>query len=229
MKRIYIVLLFFLMIFSSCSLAYEQKEKGLTARVSVETDKTKKSEIKVYVETLDGQISTGASVVIVDESNQVTHVPFNTQEWCHSTEIVLPDSDFFRICISSVLLENIKEIVIPYSVLEQIPTVIGIQDSDGVSAFLGGNPNNSKDIQVEWISCGDDVVYYVTVKDSLGTVYSVSTEQTHIIIPASTLKSEQNYYVTVQAQKINGDPLFQNVCYYSLATCQSSQVGFLVE
>lgn len=58
---------------------------------------------------------------------------------------------------------------------------------------------------------------------------SFSTEQNQLVIPAGSLEFGENYYATVQAQKINGDPKFKTYSYYFVSVIESSQVGFLVE
>lgn len=101
-----------------------------------------------------------------------------------------------------------------------------LQDSQDVSAFAGGNPDSAKDIQVAWEQAGMDVVYLVSVKTALATVYSATTEGTSLIIPSGTLTAGESYFASVQAQVIEGDPYFQNVPYYSASMTQGSQLGF---
>lgn len=227
MKKLFVILLFISILFFSCE-PYA-KNKKINTRVSVQSLKNENYEIRVFVEGLDGQIITGASVILINENNQITHIPFNTNEWCYFSKINITNDEIFKLYVNSILLENPMEMKIPCSPLKNKPIITSIQDSSGTSVFLGNNPSGSKDIQVTWDSCGDDITYYATIKNALSTVYATSTEQNQFIIPAGSLEPKTNYYATVQAQKIGGDSIFKTYNYYFISVIESSQVGFLVE
>lgn len=227
MQKLFVILLFISILFFSCE-PYAKNEK-INTRVSVQSIKNETYEIRVFVEGLDGQIITGASVILINENNQITHIPFNTNEWCYFSEISITNDEILKLNVDSILLENSLEMEIPCSPLQNKPIITSIQDSSGVSVFLGNNPSSSKDIQVAWDSCGDDITYYLTIKNALSAVYATSTEQNQLVIPGGILESGTNYYATVQGQKINGDPMFKTSSYYFVSVIESSQVGFLVE
>lgn len=227
MKKLFVILLFISILFFSCE-PYA-KNKKINTRVSVQSLKNENYVIRVFVEGLDGQIITGASVILINENNQITHIPFNTNEWCYFSKINITNDEIFKLYVNSILLENPMEMEIPCSPLKNKPIITSIQDSSGTSVFLGNNPSSSKDIQVTWDSCGDDITYYATIKNALSTVYATSTEQNQFIIPAGSLEPRTNYYATVQAQKISGDSMFKTYNYYFVSVIESSQVGFLVE
>lgn len=227
MKKLFVILLFISILFFSCE-PYAKNE-NINTRVSVQSIKNETYEIRVFVEGLDGQIITGASVILINENNQIIQIPFNTDEWCYFSEISITNDEILKLNVDSILLENSLEMEIPCSPLKNKPIITSIQDSSGTSVFLGNNPSSSKDIQVAWDSCGDNIIYYVTIKNALSTVYATSTEQNQLVILAGILESRTNYYATVQAQKINGNPTFKTCSYYFVSVIESSQVGFLVE
>lgn len=227
MQKLFVILLFISILFFSCE-PYAKNEK-INTRVSVQSIKNETYEIRVFVEGLDGQVITGASVILINENNQITHIPFNTDEWCYFSEISITNDEILKLNVDSILLENSLEMEIPCSPLKNKPIITSIQDSSGVSVFLGNNPSSSKDIQVAWDSCGDDITYYLTIKNALSAVYATSTEQNQLVIPGGILESGTNYYATVRGQKINGDPMFKTSSYYFVSVIESSQVGFLVE
>lgn len=229
MKKNLTILFFSLLTFIFFSCSFFEENENINTRISIQSSNNGTYEICVFVEGLDGQIITGASVMIINKNNQITHIPFNTNKWCYFTEISITNDENLKLYVDSVLLENPMEIEIPCSPLKNKPIITSIQDSSGTSVFLGNNPSNLKDIQIGWDSCGDDVVYYLTIKNALSTVYSSSTEQNQLVIPAGSLEFGENYYATVQAQKINGDPMFKTYSYYFVSVIESSQVGFLVE
>ncbi len=229
MEKKLTILFFSLLTFIFFSCSFFEKDENINVRVSIQSSNNETYEVRVFVEGLDGQIITGASVIIINNNNQITHIPFNTSEWCYFTEVNIINDEIYKLHVDSVLLENPLKIEIPCSPLKNKPIITSIQDSSGTSVFLGNNPSSSKDIQIVWDSCGDDVVYYLTIKNAFSTVYLSSTEQNQLIIPAESLESGINYYTTVQAQKINGDPMFKTYSYYFVSVTESSQVGFLVE
>lgn len=155
MKKLFVILLFISILFFSCE-PYA-KNKKINTRVSVQSLKNENYEIRVFVEGLDGQIITGASVILINENNQITHIPFNTNEWCYFSKINITNDEIFKLYVNSILLENPIEMEIPCSPLKNKPIITSIQDSSGTSVFLGNNPSSSKDIQVTWDSCGDDI------------------------------------------------------------------------
>lgn len=74
----------------------------------------------------------------------------------------------------------------------------------------------------------DNVTYQVIVRNAVNTKWTASVGNTSVIIPENVLE-EGNYYMTINAQSIYGDVLFQNSSYCSVSNISSSSVSFYVE
>lgn len=209
----------------SCSQEVEQVDR-VDVRISVESQLGKTGIVRVFVEGPQGQIASGAVVTATTFRNQVVRVPFDTEEWCHRGSIVLPLDSKLRISVRTLLAAGNLDFSIPHRQPARAPAIIMLQDSQGVSAFAGGTPDSTKDIQVAWEQAGTDVVYLISIKTALATVYSSTTEETSLIIPAGILTAGESYFASVQAQIIEGDPYFQNASYCSVSMAQGAQIGF---
>ncbi len=118
----------------------------------------------------------------------------------------------------SVSVESIMgnaELSIPVIVLTETPDVIVIQDSSGVVAGQGNRVSSSRDISIAWREVTGSSVYICTVRASRGIVFSQSTIETSIRIPAATLSPAETCNVLVEAQYIAGDPYLRKENYYA--------------
>ncbi|AEE17420.1 hypothetical protein [Treponema brennaborense] len=214
----------------SCSQMMSSGDADIFVRIAVESEKKSDAVVRIFAEGADGNMLTGATVLVYDTLKQVSPVKFDTQEWCYKITLPVPSDGIFRISVSSAVSAAAKEYTVPHFQCKGAPVVTLIQDSEGKSVFAGEKPSSAKDIQICWNTDGvAGTVYKVAVKTALEAVYTVSCEQAQVVIPAGTLLPNQTYYAQVQAQRIAGDAFFKNAPYYSVSVYTGSNVGFSLE
>ncbi len=225
MKK-YILLFIGFIIFTSCQNNIEETFK---VRVAAVSDNTEYITFNVYPENSQGNIVSGAVVTITDESNAVHLLPFSSGNQVYTETIEGTNSSVYTVQVSSNCISQPRIIKILHTVLTEKPALTVFNDSDGNSALAGNELQSNKEIQLAWKSLGENVVYNVSIKSTLKTVFSKSTEIPLVIIPANTLKENSNYTVYITAQKIYGDPVFLKDDFYSASSITSSGISFFTK
>lgn len=231
MKR-YLILFFILSLLftTSCNDSNSgTSDNGISVRAILESEESSTVDIKVYVEGADGNALTGAVVLVSDSQNKVTNLEFDSDKYCYTGSAPVLSDGMFIFKVNSLAVADMEEFTVPHTILSIKPVVSTFQDADGNSVLSGQALSSSKEIQVAWNSVGSDIVYQVTVKTALRTLYSVSTNACNISIPASSITAGTNYMFEIIAQKIYGDPYFQNANYYSVSIIRSAMVSFDVQ
>lgn len=235
MKKVYktIVLFCCTLLFAGCSnqASPETVEKtDIFPRTIITSSGTEEAvDIQVFVEGSDGNELTGALVLVTTNTSSVKRIDFDVESFSYKTQISYPSDGKFTFSISSSLVEEKKEFTLYHKKLSMIPCISKFCDSEANSVLEGNTLLADKEIQLGWNSLGDGVIYVVTIKTALQTVYSVSTKAQQIIIPANTLTADTAYFAQIQAQQIDGDPTFTEVNYYSASVYDNSNLGFSVE
>lgn len=227
MQRIRLKVLLFLtplilLLVSSC-----EQRQAIRIRTTVESSATgSAATANVYLEGSDGNVLTGAVVLVSTADNIVTKLDFDSTAYCYRTKsLPLSKSQEYRFTIQSNAASKIITYTVPHSFISTQPIVNVFEGSSGKSVLKGDKLEATDAIQVAWSPSDGGNVYQITIKDSVQTVYSTATSGTFVRIPADTLASG-SYYLEITAQSLYGDPLFQDADFYSASSCKSTKVRF---
>ncbi len=203
--------------------------RDIEVRAVLESEVSNTGDLYVYVEGADGNELTGAVVLVSDSQNRVKKLSFNPDEYCYNSPIPLASDGTYTIRVDSQAADEAVILEVPHTILNVKPVLTSFQDADGNSVLSGQDLASNSEFQTAWNSTGSGVVYQVSIKTALRTIYSVSTEACNIIIPASTIPAGTNYYFDIVAQKIYGDPFFITDNFYSVSVIRSASVAFNVK
>lgn len=210
------------MVLFSCK---NNSSAGISVRTSAKSKSNSEIEFCVYPENEYGMIANGAAVCVVDESNITTPLTFSNEAQCF-TGYLSSTGSTFTVKVKSNLSDEIITQKVPHTVLTEKPVISTFTDSDGNNLLSADSANASKEIQLSWKSYGDDVVYRILITTNASTVYSKSTKELSLVIPAGTLSPNTTYYAKITAQKIFGDATFMESDYYSVSEYSGSSVMF---
>ncbi|UTC68382.1 MULTISPECIES: hypothetical protein [unclassified Treponema] len=225
MKKL--ILIFVLIIFGCKQIQEKSNEMGI--RVLIESDKSDESTVKVFLEDKTGNAVTAARVICIDKYNRAELLEFDSSKYYYWKKTYLPASGNVIIYVKTNAAAQEKKLTIPHEKILESAQLIVFQDSSGKSILKGESVSNTDDIQIAWKSCGKNCIYTVEVKNTFDTVYSYATNACNIIIPANTLKKNNNYRLVVTAQKYFGDPLLEKYNYYSVSSIQTGGINFAAE
>ena len=139
------------------------------------------------------------------------------------------DNDNYEIKVKSNIIGDTYKIIVPHFRLDSKPVVTNFSDSEGNNVLSGKSLINTNEIQISWDSIkADNVVYQVIIRNSLSVKWLASVKSNYVIIPANSLESG-TYYLTINAQNIYGDVLFETYNYYSVSNCSSASISFCIE
>ena len=194
-------------------------------RAAFRSSGTDTVQARVFVEGPDGNAVSGAVVTVRDNRNILTQLDYNSSAHSYNGLLEEPSNDTVYIVeIYTILSGDIINLTVPYSRLADAPYVTVFQDSAGNSVLNGQSLVSSRPIQIGWVDSGEGVVYQVTLRTALRTVYTVSTEARTVTIPANTVTSG-SYLLEISAQKIHGDIYFRNAHYYSASFLTAPMVS----
>ena len=141
----------------------------------------------------------------------------------------------YSMLVSLILLSSCKNIQNSEndshlnSRLDSKPVVTNFSDSGGNNVLSGKSLINTNEIQISWDSVkADNVVYQVIIRNSLSAKWLASVKSNYVIIPVNSLEPG-TYYLTINAQNIYGDVLFETYNYYSVSNCSSASISFCIE
>jgi len=233
--RLFVFIVFTL--FLSCSTDESNDEINNTPtfpaifpRVSIVSQNTNIADVNVEIEGLDGNLVSGAVVLVSNSVNGVNKCSYDPATWSYNGKYPIPADGLINIIINSIL----SPVPVTYSIFHrQIinkPIINVFEDSSGASVLLGMALDFLNEVQIGWTSCGEGIVYHISIKSSLQTLYEASTESlTHFISGGKfAISPGQIYYLQVNAQRIIGDPLFQKNNYYSAAIRTGDIISFNV-
>jgi hypothetical protein len=222
-------------IFSRCEQPQPQiivesnpESKLREPRISLNSASGGMVEFTVQLEAGNGNAVTGANVIVRDIINRTQVLRFNAENHCYTgTMENLPGVVMYTVEINSAIIDKKISVNVPCIQFAAKPVINILRDEDGNSVLSGDNLNGAKTIQAAWTSCGEGAVYQVSIRTSLVSVYAKTTEDLTISIPENTL-SAANYTISIQAQKIYGDPLYHDMNYCSVSSISSTDIGFNV-
>jgi hypothetical protein len=194
-KNIFVYI--FLCLLVSCKTSQDPIETPLFIRTSIESSTTSDARIRVFVEGKDGNMLTGAVVLVRNSQNNV---------------LVLPLDSLFYFSVQSAVSPERKEYSIRHQKLSTSAALQEMKDSEGNSSLLGEKLQANKPVQIVWNSVVPNALYQIRISDAFGLVYAVSTQETQCIIPENTFIAG-NYFVEIITQIIFGDPLFISDTY----------------
>jgi hypothetical protein len=199
-------------------------------RISIVSQNTNIADINVEIEGFDGNLVSGAVVLVSNSINGIHKCTYNPATGSYNGKYPIPADGLIKITINSVLSPVPASCTVFHKQIINKPIINVFEDSSGSSVLLGSALNILKEVQIGWTSSGEDVVYHISIKSSLQTLYEASTENlTHFIQGGTLLISPgQTYYLQINAQRIIGDPFFQKNNYYSAAIRTGEAVSFNV-
>ena len=232
MKHIYPVIAAALAFFgTACTDTTQPAPQRVFPRISIVSQNSDIADVTVELEGNDGNLVSGAVVLVSNSVNGVLKCAYDSSTGAYHGRYPIPADGLFNIYINSVLSS-----ILTYNIVHQQittkPVITVFEDSGGASVLLGQRLTSVRDIQLGWVPCGEGIVYQVTVKDALRTLYQASTEGLTHIIPGGTLMATpggQIYYIQITAQQISGDPFFLRSSYYSAVIQPGETLSFNVQ
>jgi len=198
------------------------------SRISIEGISGGLVQFNVIIEGSNGNAITGAKVIASDFMNRTKILYFNSNTYSYTgTMQDIREVNIYTIYIESALLNDRMVVNVPYLQFQNKPAITVLRDESGSSALSGVSVNGRQNIQVAWSTSGINTVYQVSIRTSLQILYTVVTEDMTVTIPENTLEPG-SYLVSIRAQKICGDPLFNGFNYYSVSAENSMDVAFNV-
>ena len=190
-------------------------------RVSLSAEAGHPLNAAVYEEGKDGNAVTGSLVQVLDPGGSTTLLSFSTASGAYTGNPPALDGKY-KVVVNS-LAYGIKTNVLTYHPLSRQPEVLDISGSDGASAMTGAALSKSNTIAVSWNPVTQATVYQMRVIQSGSLVFQGTTSNTTYIIPAGTL-STGSLTLSIRAQYIGGDALFNSTNWYALSWCDSDSV-----
>lgn len=221
------IVAFFISLLFSCSLFTPPLE--LQVRIVLVSRFGQASTAKAYVESTDGNLLTGARIVIRNSDGVSSLLNFDFAESAYLALLPPSTDGNYDITIHSILLKDSFSQTIKHRVLSDSPQIIVLQDEAAHSALSGGTLNTNKIINVEWTPVADATVYQITVNKGGSAVFVQSVSGTAIGIPATNLGTAGTFSVSVMAQYITGDPLLETENFYSYSEKTGSSVLFITQ
>jgi hypothetical protein len=226
---------FFLVVFIFASCRYpsgdsSEKDRSLTVRTVISSSGgAGTADLTVYTENGKGDVVTGAIVLAATNTGSVSRIAFNPETYSYNTKTEIPSDGVFKFSVQSSLVEDKIKYSITHIPLKSAPCITIFRDAEGKSVLEGERVSASEDIQIAWDSVYSGTVYKVSIKTALLTIYSVSTKALQVTVPAAVLSQNKTYYAQIEAQYINGDPLFETADYYSVSVYDGANVSFTTE
>lgn len=205
-----------------------QEIPEIAVRTTVESENADDARIRVFVEGPDGNMVTGSVVTVRNSKNAMLKIPFDPESFCYTASFPVPSEDLLYFCVQTLLTDTVTSYSIPHGSIEADPEIKLFRDSLGNSVLSGQALDADSPIQIAWDSLGDGVVYEIAISSASETLYTVSTHEFEIQIPAGSIKAGTGLFAEIIARRIFGDPFFRFESYYSVSTRKSAKMGFSV-
>jgi hypothetical protein len=203
---------------------------AFSPRISIVSQNTNIADVNVEIEGFDGNLISGAVVLVSNSINGVHKCAYDPATGSYNGKYPIPADGLIKVIINSIL----APVPVTYSLFHQQiinkPIINVFEDSTGASVLLGVALDFLKEIQIGWTSCGEGIVYHISIRSALQTLYEASTESLTHFIPGGkfVILPGQIYYLQINAQRITGDPFFQENNYYSAAIRTGDTISFNV-
>jgi hypothetical protein len=184
-------------------------------------------DIRVIAEGPEGDSLDAASVVLVTPGGSSILLSYDTASAAYSTSLYGPESGAYTVSALSAACDNEMTLTIPFLALTTLPSVSGIADAEGNSAFSGESLTAGSDIAMSWLGVTGATAYLVRVHSNAGIVLSRSVSTPSLIIGAGALDAG-SYSLSVQAQAVAGDPLLRTSDFYAASGATSASIAFTV-
>jgi len=231
----YTILFFILlMLFSSCEEPKKEEEKIETVlifpRISIVSQNTNIADVTVEIEGYDGNLVSGAVVLVSNNSNGILKCNYDFYTGSYFCKYPIPANGIINVSIDSILSSYTLNYTIPHRQIVSKPVINVFEDSDGCSVLMGMPVDFLRTVQIGWTSSGEGIVYQITIRSALQTLYQASTESLTHIIPGGIVDVSpgQIYYIQINAQRIIGDPFFKTSRIYSAAIRTGDTISFNV-
>ena len=217
------------LVFCACSGTDVVPCASPTVRIVIETLTGQASNAKVYVEASDGNLLTGARVVIHNSSFAASLMDFSFTEGAYTSTIPPSSDGKYTVTVqSSVLEEKFTQTVVHY-ILTESPQITLLQDELANSALSGATLEVGKNVNIEWSASPYATVYQVRIRKDGTEVLVQTVSGTSVSIAPSDISLAGAYTVSITAQFVEGDPLLENSNYYSFSEKVASSVLFLTQ
>jgi hypothetical protein len=199
-------------------------------RTSIISQNSETADISVELEGLEGNLITGAVVLVHNNANGVLKCNYDGLSGSYTGEYPIPADGILNFSIKSALSSKTITYSVTHNQIISKPSVSVLEDSSGYSVLLGQALDFRQDVHIGWDTCGEDMLYQVTIKSAVKTFYEGSTNGLTLIIPGGTvnLSTGQIYYIQITAQCISGDPFFRSANYYSASIATGESLSFNV-
>lgn len=225
MKNKNILIFLFSILFFGCKIEQDMLHVRVKA-ISTNTDD--EIEFCVYPETMDGVIATGASVCVVNESNVVKYLDYDSKTQCFKGYVQNTGCNY-NVVVKSMLYPYRIDVDVVHRKLNTKLELMFFRDESGNSALSLDRMNSFEKLQLSWNSLGDDIVYNVEIRSDSEIYFSNNTYASFIEIQNDVLPKNKTLFLTIKAQSVNGDCFFESSNYYSSSVNKSSSFCFIMK
>lgn len=208
-------------LFGSCALS---DAPGVNVRTTITSSGNGIAKVRVYIEGPDGRIVDAALVQLSESSGTCELLPFDATACLYETSRTIPADGLFFVSVRSVLMEQTYERTISHLPVGTNPVVTVFADAQGNSVLNGEVLDRTSGLQIAWESLGDDIVYSLTIRTATSVYHAVNTRALTVLIPEYIVPAAGTCYLSLSAQRIDGDPLFETADYHSVASSGSTYV-----
>lgn len=217
------------LLFYGCSVTDTSSDSDPTIRIVIESLASQASTAKVYVEASDGNLLTGARVVISNSSLVASLMNFSYTEGAYTSAIPPSADGKYTVSVQSAALKKDFTQTVDHYILSESPQISLLQDELANSALSGASLVVGKSVNIEWSVSSHATVYQVRIKKGGTEVCVQSVSGTSVNILSSNIGAAGAYTVAITAQFVAGDPLLDDDNYYSFSEKEGSSVLFLTE
>lgn len=186
------------------------------------------STARVLVEGSDGNLVTGATVVVRNSAGAAVLLGFSYDDGAYTGVIPASTDGEYSITVDSSLMAEAYTRTVTHRVLEDGPDITLLQDESAASALSGATMDRSQALNIGWNAVSNATVYQVRILRTGSEVLVSSVAGTSFTLPAGTLTAAGSYLVQVNAQYIAGDPLLLDADYYCFSEAAGPSVLFLL-
>jgi len=197
-------------------------------RISIVSQDSNTADVIVEIEGYDGNLVSGAVVLVSNSVNGISKCSYDAFTGTYNTKFPIPYDGNFIITVNSIRNSIPLVFNIDHKQIIDKPIINVLEDSEGSSVLMGQSLDKLRSIQIGWTSCGEDIIYQITISTAFQTLYQASTEGLTHFIPGGTLSLTpgQTYYLQVSAQRILGDPFYITDRYYSAVIRKGETISF---
>ncbi len=164
--------------------------------------------ISVSVSGDEGISLNGLRVVAVNPADSALLLNYDSTLAAYTGNFEPRMSGIYTIRTSGTANYESKSIAIRHEILESKPEISILGDGNGNSALDSDELDHTTNIAAVFENVDKATVYKITIHGAGSIAFTGNVENNSIVIPAGTLRADSSYFISVDAQYIDGDPLF---------------------